>query len=134
MYSPRRFVDGRRPRFVELDDLFLGVGDAVALSLGPDPHEHLDLASRTAWCRSTRATSKILMLRAPFTGVELVSADEGQNEVTRLAFTPPRGYDARPPKWDWQPEARVEDDGSIRLSPCVDAIACTRRNADVLTR
>lgn len=194
-----------------------------------------DLASRTAWCRSTRATSKSLTLGAPFTGVELVSADEGQNEVTRLALTTPLGwyptdvvtsvnypgpgcgmggaqiidsidvsashvlvmrittraaycmaspesyeaagtfliacalgeggaptcrqelvasydgdcnrfdelrvsgrYDAHPPKWDWQREARVEDDGSIRLSPCVDAkgheIACSRRNADLLTR
>jgi hypothetical protein len=194
-----------------------------------------DLASRTAWCRSKRATSKSLLLRAPFTGVELVEADEGQNEVTRLALTTPLGwyptdvitsvnypgpgcgmggaqiidsidvspsrvlvmkittrsaycmaspesyeaagtfliacalgddgaptcrqelvasfdgdcnafyqmretgrYDAHPPSWDWQREARVEDDGSIRLSPCVDAkgheIACTRRNADLLTR
>lgn len=47
-------------------------------------------------------------------------------------------FDAHPPRWDWTREALVEDDGAIRLLPCVDPagheIACSRRNADLLTR
>lgn len=186
-------------------------------------------------CGSKRAGSKGLALEAPFTGVELVSASEGQVDVTRLAVKTELGwypthvitsvdylgpgcglggaqvidsvevrgsnvlvvtittrsaycmggtesyedagtflvtcalgvddaltcrqelvashvgdcsayyqshetghFDAHPPKWDWKREALVENDGTLRLLPCLDAAGhptlCTRRNADLLTR
>lgn len=43
-------------------------------------------------CSSTRVRSKKIALAAPFTGVELLSAAEGQTDVTRLAVKTERGW------------------------------------------
>lgn len=74
---------------------------------------------------------------APVCREELVASFDGDGSWT-LRMLETQKYDVHPPRWDWKREASVDDDGQIRLSPCLDAkgrpAACGRRNADLLRR
>lgn len=68
---------------------------------------------------------------------ELLASFDGDGAWTwRMKET--QKWDVHPPRWDWKREASIDDDGQIRLSPCVDAkgaaSSCGRRNADLLRR
>lgn len=74
---------------------------------------------------------------APTCTEELTASFDGDGEWTQRTRSAPV-FDVHPPRWDWQREASVDDEGHIRLSPCVDAkgveVACRKRNADLLRR
>lgn len=68
---------------------------------------------------------------------ELVSSFEGDGGWTwRMRET--QRWDPHPSRWNWKREPSIDEDGQIRLSPCVDdsgrAASCSRRNADLLRR
>jgi hypothetical protein len=68
---------------------------------------------------------------------EIVASFDGDGSWTeRLRET--QVFDPHPPRWNWQRDASVDDEGHIRLSPCAGPKAsptvCSRRNADLLRR
>jgi hypothetical protein len=74
---------------------------------------------------------------APRCRMELVASADGDGTWVDDMRTPGR-WSVRPPRWDWMRVAMVDDEGGIRLGPCLDgkarAIACTKHNMDLFSR
>jgi hypothetical protein len=72
---------------------------------------------------------------APVCREEITASYDGDGTWTRR-MQETQVYEVHPSRWDWQREASVDDEGNIRLSPCVGpkvaAKGCDRKYADLL--
>jgi hypothetical protein len=71
---------------------------------------------------------------APVCREELTASFERADASTSMVPE----WTAHPPRWSWRRDAAIDDEGHIRLAPCVGEKGplsrCSRRNADLLRR